>query len=232
MQIEPIRRTKRPEHVHRASQPCLNERRNQNTGKTHCKYGHELTPTNTATDRRGHRSCRECSRRRSSERWREKRDKDRERRAEHPGPTMLERFWSKVEKSETCWLWTGHTKSGTYGQFTLFPHHQMPAHRFAYITEVGAIPNGLVLDHLCRNPRCVRPDHLEAVTQRENVLRGEGIAAKRSAQTHCVRGHEFTPENTYHPRKAPHHRACLTCIRDNNRHYYQARKLRRQESAA
>lgn len=91
------------------------------------------------------------------------------------------RFWAKVDKTETCWLWTAaiRRRSG-YGVFS----HQartMLAHRFAYELLVGPIPDGLVIDHLCRVRHCVNPDHLEPVTQRENLRRGMRWPSSRSA---------------------------------------------------
>ena len=83
------------------------------------------------------------------------------------------------------------------------------AHRVAYRLEVGPIPRGLVLDHLCRVRNCVRPDHLEPVTRGENVLRGETIPAANRAKTACKDGHDFDEENTY---IAPNgHRGCRKC---------------------
>jgi len=87
----------------------------------------------------------------------------------------MERFWSKVEKTVSCWLWTASTRRG-YGQFVI-NNKPTPAHRFAYEQLVGDIPRGLQLDHLCRVRNCVNPEHLEPVTSRENILRGEGICA-------------------------------------------------------
>lgn len=83
------------------------------------------------------------------------------------------------------------------------------AHRVAYNLLFGPDPDGLEPDHLCRNPGCVNPSHLEWVDHKENVLRGESPFALRARQTHCVNGHEFTPENTFRQ----HHgtRGCLAC---------------------
>ncbi len=111
--------------------------------------------------------------------------------------TLPERFWAKVNKTETCWLWTGaHTPLG-YGRFSVGQHRLVCAHRWAYEAVLGPIPEGLVIDHLCRVPACVNPSHLEPVTTRINNLRGIGYTAQRAAQTQCVNGHDFTVENTY-----------------------------------
>ena len=92
---------------------------------------------------------------------------------ECPAPISA-RFWAKVDKTETCWLWTGGQSAG-YGRFGFKGRPNLGAHRFAYELLVGPIPPGLDLDHLCRVRNCVNPDHLEPVTRRENLLlRGGG----------------------------------------------------------
>lgn len=130
------------------------------------------------------------------------------------------RFWSKVDKNGPapehrsdlgpCWLWTGALHERGYGRFGIgsrSSQEYFKAHRYAYELIVGAIPSGLQLDHLCRVRRCVNPSHLEPVTQTENIRRGLCGELK----THCKRGHEFTPENTYlRPNGA---RVCRTCKR-------------------
>ena len=127
--------------------------------------------------------------------------------------TIEERFWAKVEKTDICWLWTGTVDSAGYGRCG-----QGIAHRYAYKLVVGPIPEGLSLDHLCRVRNCVRPDHLEPVTQRENVLRGVGTAATHAKQTHCDHGHEFTTPNTIIRKNGS--RECRTCkpVRDARRY--------------
>jgi HNH endonuclease len=89
------------------------------------------------------------------------------------------------------------------------------AHRVVYETLVGPIPDGLVIDHLCRNPRCVRPDHMEPVTNQVNVLRGIGITALRKQKTHCPAGHAYSLENTRYSKEGK--RNCRTCARDRYR---------------
>lgn len=130
-----------------------------------------------------------------------------------------DRFWAKVNRKgpDDCWLWTGaHRSDLGYGHMNWRGGHRA-AHRIAYELMVGEIPEGLVLDHLCRTPACVNPKHLEPVTQRVNVIvRGQGPFARRAAQTHCLRGHEFTPENTY-IHKSRGVRICRECHRVRNR---------------
>lgn len=135
--------------------------------------------------------------------------------AKMPRHMVEERFWAKVEKARKCWLWTGAHSPVGYGQFWVGPGRKwMPAHRFAYEYFVAPIPAGLEVDHLCRNPPCVNPAHLEVVTSRENVLRSDGVAAKNGAKTHCINGHEFTPENTrVYLFRGGWHRACRECQR-------------------
>lgn len=88
-------------------------------------------------------------------------------------------------------------------------------HRVAYKHFVGPIPDGMTLDHLCRNRACSNPAHLEPVSVGENVLRGIGHTAKNAAKTHCDNGHAFTPENTYADRRG--WRQCRECNRARKR---------------
>ena len=132
--------------------------------------------------------------------------------------------YTHPEPMSGCWLWTGPTSLG-YGQVTQNYKH-LKAHNIAYQLLVGPIPQGLILDHLCRTPACVNPDHLEPVTNGENVRRGLSstqLLAKFRAQTHCKHGHEFTPENTYiYVHRGWKMRHCRQCANQRARLYRKA----------
>lgn len=132
-----------------------------------------------------------------------------------PRPTIAERFWTKVSKSEGCWEWTGGRWANGYGQFWLRRGKNLAAHRFAYTTLVGPIPDGMTLDHLCRNRACVNPDHLEVISLRENILRGGNGAANNARKTHCPNGHPYDLFNTYEKRDGKG-RMCRACMRQHN----------------
>jgi hypothetical protein len=110
---------------------------------------------------------------------------------------LPDRFWAKVDDSGECWLWTASLDPCGYGQF-FYDGRPRKAHRVAYESECGPIPAGLELDHLCKTRHCVRISHLEAVTHRENLLRGDTFQASNAAKTHCKRGHAFNEKNTHH----------------------------------
>lgn len=123
------------------------------------------------------------------------------------------RFWSKVQRGDGCWQWTDAPSAAGYGYFGYGGRNgtKVPAHRIAYELAVGPIPLGKQIDHLCRNRRCVNPAHLEAVTQRQNLLRGLGSSALNARKTRCKRGHPFDDENTYMDRAG--RRQCRACRR-------------------
>ena len=102
-------------------------------------------------------------------------------------------IWLRIDKSggdDACWPWRGATTSNGYGQVVI-AGRKHPVHRVAYEQLVGTIPEGLEIDHLCRNRTCANPAHMEAVTHRENTLRGETITARAAARTHCPQGHSY-----------------------------------------
>lgn len=119
-------------------------------------------------------------------------------------------FSYTVDPDTGCWIWDHVKDRHGYGHFS-----HVGAHRWSYELHVGPIPEGLSLDHLCRNPPCVNPDHLEPVTHRENVLRGVSPCAQHARQTHCKRGHPLSGDNL---RLRPNgHRACRECESANRR---------------
>ena len=132
-------------------------------------------------------------------------------------PTAKSRFWSRVNKTESCWEWTGAKDKG-YGQITMYLGQQggrarEKAHRAVFILEGVEIPEGKVVDHICRNRACVRPDHLRFASMRENVLENsESFPALNKQKTHCKRGHELSKDNvwrsTYETRGS---RICRRC---------------------
>lgn len=125
----------------------------------------------------------------------------------HPTPrkrrksSIESRFWAKVKKrSRGCWEWTGFVDKAGYARVRDDGGRTgevLYAHRVSFEIHKGTIPEGLEIDHLCRNRQCVNPEHLEAVTHKTNVLRGASPMAASSREKVCFRGHPMTPENYY-----------------------------------
>lgn len=146
-----------------------------------------------------------------------------------PGPSRAERFWAKVDMSGDCWWWTASVLPNGYGQFD-----HTTAHRAAMVLSGTEVAGDQVVDHLCRNILCVNPAHLEVVNPMTNVRRGyagnvlaQGAGERSRLRTHCKRGHEMTPGNTYTPPGQPTWRVCRTCKAGNQR----ARVARRMAAA-
>jgi hypothetical protein len=123
-----------------------------------------------------------------------------------------ERFWARIVKSDRCWMWTGATDKFGYGQVRIrgTKHY---VHRWSYEQRNGAIPAGLVIDHLCRVTSCVRPDHMEVVSPSENSRR-----AVHPLKVHCPRGHEYV--------RRPWGPVCGPCRREHERRRYALKKQR------
>lgn len=121
--------------------------------------------------------------------------------------TTEERFWIKVKKTKKCWYFKPAIGK-TYGRFSV-NDKDCYAHRYSYELAKGKIPDGLTLDHLCKVTWCVNPDHLEAVTQKVNVLRSDSVCAKLARRKRCSRGHKFS-KIIFHKGKGSY-RHCSKC---------------------
>lgn len=139
--------------------------------------------------------------------------------------TALDRFFRRVEVTEGCWLWRGDLTSNGYGRFYQDELSSGVAHRWLYKRIVGAVPDELHLDHLCRVRNCVNVDHLEPVTTQENTRRSESGRNMRE-KTHCPFGHPYDAENTRHytQRNGAAHRSCRTCERSRATEYRNRKK--------
>ena len=142
-----------------------------------------------------------------------------------------ERFWGKVTVTGFCWEWNGALSYG-YGSFRAGGRTGM-AHRWAFTFLVGEIPDGADLDHLCRNTRCVNPDHLDPVSHRENMTRGfsaTSAALRAIARGVCMKGHILADVGTYSKRK--NGVRCAQCVRDRSRLWEQRKRAASKGLAA
>ena len=132
--------------------------------------------------------------------------------------SVEECIWARVDKTDTCWLWTGPLDRHGYGKCSAGAAKTGQwwrlAHRVVYELENGPIPEGLVLDHLCRVRNCVNPAHLEPVTIGENDARGISPWAENKRKTHCSRGHELSQDNVSLDKSG--NRNCIQCRRITN----------------
>jgi len=147
---------------------------------------------------------------------------------------VIRRFIAKIKLNPEngCWEWQSTKKVG-YGQFYLNKENpRIRAHRFSYEYFTGKkIPYRLVIDHLCRNRGCVNPEHLEVVSTYENIMRGNSYTAQHAAKTHCIKGHEFSMQNTYYLKRKSRkgkngrlERICRACKKEKQRAWKQSHK--------
>ena len=132
-----------------------------------------------------------------------------------PTDVLPSRFWEKVDIGD-CWEWLAGRRRGGYASYWHEGSGKL-GHRVAYEALVGAIPDHLEIDHLCRNRSCVNPEHLDLVTRRENTLRGESFAAQNARKVKCHRGHrDWRPQ--------PGGRVCATCVKEANVRFRERQK--------
>ena len=143
-------------------------------------------------------------------------------------PFSLKNFYANIIPDERgCWVWIGERIKGGYGRLRSGHRKRWMAHRWSYTQFIGPIPDGLTIDHVCRNTSCVNPTHLDAVTMRENLVRGTGFVAVNAAKTQCIRGHAFDETNTRTTRAGT--RQCRTCETARLKVYNQRRGPRRRK---
>ncbi len=135
---------------------------------------------------------------------------------------MRERFVAKIDPTGNrgCWEWTASLSPKGYGKFRA-GKKTMQAHRVSFALAGNTVPEGLQIDHVCRNRKCVNPEHLEAVTGKVNTMRGDTIPARHAARTHCLHGHELTESNLV---PSCPYRKCLTCNREAAKAYARWRR--------
>lgn len=127
-------------------------------------------------------------------------------------PTAEVRFWSKVQVTGFCWEWVGAISDTGYGSFHISKEQgRTGAHRYVWELLMGPIPDGLVVDHLCRNRSCVNPDHLEPILEAENIRRGMSSAHISRRTNTCRRGHSLADAYLAHRADGRTTRRCRTC---------------------
>lgn len=149
-----------------------------------------------------------------------------------PIPTLTPQeqatFWERVAidmyDDDACWPWKARLEPSGYGRFWVRNKTYLP-HRVAWALQHGGTSCELTIDHVCKNRACCNPAHLDLVTMRVNVLRGDGVTARNAVKTHCHRGHEFTPENTrFVPGKG---RSCKQCDKEQRQSWHSGKHKRR-----
>lgn len=141
--------------------------------------------------------------------------------------TVLERFNAKWEISQDssyegtpCWIWNAYILPGGYGRFSSEGQTHY-AHRISFTLFVGEIPEGLTIDHLCRMRNCVNPKHLDPVSLRENLMRGQTLMALNASKTHCPQGHPYSGDNL---RLYRNMRVCIECALEHSRQQWLRKK--------
>lgn len=216
--------------------------------RTHCKNGHPFIDGSFYIAKDGYRQCRKClndiHRRRYHERkdeliairntpenkekrkaWNReynKRKRSEEMKFDRKKVTLKLLALAKVDWVDGCWQWQGVLDNHGYGLLSVSGLNRL-AHRLSYLIFKGEIGSQLQIDHLCRNRKCINPEHLDAVLQSENLRRGFGLPGVNSRKQRCPSGHAYSHENTYvYPKSG--HRRCMTCQREYARRRYHAKK--------